>query len=96
MQSTQGRDQASAGVSIEGSLVSTRDHINLAFYGRPVTAKQLLVEGKYPSPVAAAALYSAMDDLLVRVGAPGTKRYCLSLPQSPTSQPGQVIDIARF
>jgi len=64
-----------AGISIEGSVVSTRDHINLAFYGRPVTAKQLLVEGKLPSPVAAAALYSAMDNLLVRLGAPTTKRY---------------------
>lgn len=53
--------------------MSTRDHINLAFYGRPVTAKQLLLEGKFSSPIAASALYSAMDNLLVRVGAPMTK-----------------------
>ena len=55
-------------------MVSTRDHINLAFYGRPVTAKQLLLEGKFASPVSAASLFLALDDLLVRVGAPPTKR----------------------
>ncbi len=64
-------------MSIEGSVVSTRDHINLAFYGRPVTAKQLLLEGKFASPVSAASLFSALDNLLVRVGAPPTKRYHL-------------------
>lgn len=64
-----------AGISIEGSVVSTRDHINLAFYGRPVSAKQLLLEGKFASPVSAASLFTALDDLLVRVGAPLTKRY---------------------
>lgn len=58
------------GVSIEGSACSTRDHINLGFYGRPVTARQLLLEERCTPPVAAAALYTALDDLLVRMGAP--------------------------
>ena len=55
-------------------MVSTRDHINLAFYGRPVTAKQLLLEGKFAAPVSAASLFAALDNLLVRVGAPLTRR----------------------
>lgn len=69
-----------AGVSIEGSVVSTREHINLSFYGRPVTAKQLLLEGKFASPVSATPLYSALDDLLVRVGAPLLKRSAFASP----------------
>ena len=40
------------------------------FYGRPVTVKELLLEERFSPPVAAAALYAALDDMLVRIGAP--------------------------
>lgn len=43
--------------------------MNLAFYGRPVTATELILEDKLPLPVAAASLYSALDQLLTCIGA---------------------------
>lgn len=62
------------GVSIEGSAVSTRESVNLDFYGRPVTARQLLLEERFAPPIAAAALYRSLDDMLARVGAPNLPR----------------------
>ena len=72
-----------AGISIEGSAVSIRDEVNLSFYGRPVTARQLLLEEKFAAPVAAEALYTALDDLLTRVGAPTIHRSLCKKPIQP-------------
>ena len=38
--------------------------------GRPLTAKQLLTSNNVSPPVAAEALYGALDDLMARAGGP--------------------------
>ena len=45
-------------------MVSVRDAVNLHFYGRPLTAKQLLLGDAVPAPAAAATLYAALDALM--------------------------------
>ena len=50
--------------------MTTRDKANRGFYGRALTAKQLLVEGAVVAPTAARTLYAALDDLMDRVEAP--------------------------
>lgn len=59
---------AFAGLALEAMLLSTRDAVNQAFYGRKVTARQLLISGAVPPPPAATALYSALDALLEHAG----------------------------
>lgn len=58
------------GVSVEGTLMTTRGKANRGFYGRALTAKQLLVEGAVAAPTAARTLYAALDDLMERVEEP--------------------------
>ncbi|CAL8465716.1 g5252 [Coccomyxa elongata] len=65
---------AFAGVSIDGSLLTTRSDVNLDFYGRPLSAKQLLMGDNVSAPVAADALYTALDDLMARAGALSAER----------------------
>lgn len=50
-----------AGVAIEGTLVSTRESANLAFYGRPHSARTLLATSEVTPPAAASALYQVID-----------------------------------
>ena len=50
--------------------MSTRGKANRGFYGRALTAKQLLVEGAVVAPTAARPLYVALDDLMDRVEEP--------------------------
>jgi hypothetical protein len=49
-----------AGMSLEGSVISMRDDCNEAFYGKKVTAKELL-DGTIPAPTEAADLYKQLD-----------------------------------
>ena len=59
-----------AGVAIEGTIVTSRDRANLDFYGRPLTARQLLTgnrEGPSIPTAAAQPLYKALQDLMARV-----------------------------
>ncbi|KAI9017876.1 hypothetical protein CLU79DRAFT_762054 [Phycomyces nitens] len=49
-----------AGVSVEGSVILTRNDTNEKFYGKKVTAKELL-NGSVPPPPAADALYRALN-----------------------------------
>lgn len=63
-----------AGVAVEGTLISTRDAANLAFYGRPHSARTLLSTSDVAPPAAAGALYQALDELLA---------WAESLPHSP-------------
>ncbi len=42
---------------MQGTVISTRAAGNLAFYGRPHSAKALLTGGATPAPAAASALY---------------------------------------
>ncbi|BDA51595.1 probable SH3 domain-containing YSC84-like protein 1 at C-terminar half [Coccomyxa sp. Obi] len=65
---------AFAGVSIDGSLLTTRSDVNLDFYGRLLSAKQLLMGDNVSAPVAADALYTALDDLMARAGALSAER----------------------
>mmetsp|Transcript_4618 Transcript_4618/g.13264 ORF Transcript_4618/g.13264 Transcript_4618/m.13264 type:complete len:721 (-) Transcript_4618:1058-3220(-) len=65
---------AYAGVAVEGTLISTRDTANLAFYGRPHSPRTLLCTADVPPPAAASALYQALDELLA---------WAEALPQSP-------------
>lgn len=44
--------------------------------GRPLSAKQLLMGDNVSAPVAADALYTALDDLMARVGALSAERRC--------------------
>ena len=61
-----------AGISVEGTVMTTRDRANRGFYGRPLTAKQLLLEGAVVPPTAARPLYAALDQLMDRVEEPVT------------------------
>ncbi|KAI8905243.1 hypothetical protein DFJ77DRAFT_214072 [Powellomyces hirtus] len=49
-----------AGVSLEGSVIVTRNDANRAMYGQKVTAKELLT-GEIPPPVQAEGLYRVLD-----------------------------------
>jgi lipid-binding SYLF domain-containing protein len=42
-----------AGVSLQGGVASTRNDLNAAYYGRPVTATDILVRGEVQNPQAA-------------------------------------------
>ncbi|KAK9857195.1 hypothetical protein WJX84_010172 [Apatococcus fuscideae] len=53
-----------AGVSLEGSVVSVRNSVNTDFYGRPVTARQLLLDDTIAPPAAAQSLFTALTELL--------------------------------
>ena len=48
------------GVSLEGTVVSTRDEANEAYYGRKVTAEEIL-SGKVPAPAGARNLLAALS-----------------------------------
>lgn len=63
-----------AGLAIEGTLVTTREAANLAFYGRPHSARTLLATTDVTPPTAASALYQALDELLT---------WAEALPSSP-------------
>lgn len=52
---------AFAGMSIEGAVISTRDDVNMNFYGQQVSAKELLLQGSPTQPPAAKMLYEALD-----------------------------------
>ncbi|KAK9805137.1 hypothetical protein WJX72_001461 [[Myrmecia] bisecta] len=62
---------AFAGVSVESTLITTRHATNQDFYGRPLTPKQLLLEESVAPPVAADALYGALEELMAKVDAEG-------------------------
>ncbi|KAK9868579.1 hypothetical protein WJX84_008848 [Apatococcus fuscideae] len=59
-----------AGVSIEGSVVSVRNSVNTDFYGRPITARQLLLADDITPPAAAVPLFAALTDLLASPSLP--------------------------
>jgi len=52
---------AFAGMSIEGAVISTRDDVNMNFYGQQVSPKELLLQGSPIQPPAAKMLYEALD-----------------------------------
>lgn len=56
-----------SGVSIEGTIITTRDKANQGFYGRTLTAKQLLLGSAVNQPPAAKILYAALQELMDRV-----------------------------
>lgn len=64
-----------AGVSVEGSVIVERKDTNERFYGRKVSAKELL-SGSVPPPLQASALYDALQ----RRASPGS----LQTPASST------------
>ncbi|PRW57440.1 senescence-associated -like [Chlorella sorokiniana] len=76
-----------AGLSLEGTVLSTRDAVNQAFYGRKVSARQLLLSGAVPAPPAAAALYAALDSLLDHAGEVTGPQF-LSAAYRAGSEPG--------
>ena len=49
-----------AGVSLEGTVVSVRDEANAAYYGRPVTAQEIL-SGKVQAPAGARNLLQELS-----------------------------------
>lgn len=55
---------AFCGVSVNGTVTNTRASANLAFYGRPLTAKDLLLGGSVDAPPAARSLYNALDSMI--------------------------------
>ncbi len=61
---------AVSGVSVEGTIITTRDQANQGFYGRALTGKQLLLGGIVSQPTAAKALYAALHELMDRVEEP--------------------------
>jgi len=59
-----------AGVSLDGRVLTTRDRVNEKFYGRAVTAHELL-SGKVATPPAAQPLYDALKRCRVYGGGKG-------------------------
>ena len=55
---------------MEGTLITTRDTANQDFYGRPLSAKQLLLGGTVTPPTAVKHLYAALAQLMDRVEKP--------------------------
>ena len=51
-----------AGISLEGAVIASRPDVNRAFYGRDVSAKQLLT-GEIAPPPAAKPLYDALAEI---------------------------------
>jgi hypothetical protein len=51
---------AFVGVTLEGTLILTRKKTNRSFYGRKITAEELL-QGKIPRPTAAEPLYRMLN-----------------------------------
>jgi SH3 domain-containing YSC84-like protein 1 len=49
-----------AGVSLEGTGIATRDEVNAAYYGRPVTAEEIL-SGKVQPPAGARTLLAVLS-----------------------------------
>jgi lipid-binding SYLF domain-containing protein len=49
-----------AGVSLEGTVLSTRDQMNAAYYGKPVETREILV-GKVQPPAGAERLVAALS-----------------------------------
>jgi len=49
-----------AGVSLEGTVIGTRDEANAAYYGKPVTAEEIL-SGRVQPPAGARALAAALS-----------------------------------
>ncbi len=52
-----------AGVSLDGSVILTRNEVNSNFYGRHVTPQEIL-SGMVPRPRAAEPLYEALQDAM--------------------------------
>lgn len=59
---------AFVGASIDGTVTHTRSNANLAFYGRPLTAKDLLLGCAVEAPPAARTLYTALNSLMNSFG----------------------------
>ncbi|ONK75150.1 uncharacterized protein A4U43_C03F13880 [Asparagus officinalis] len=56
------------GVSLEGSIVTTRMDTNLMFYGDPYMTTADILLGTVQRPIAAQPLYSALDNLYSNLG----------------------------
>ena len=66
-----------AGVSLDGRILITRDRVNENFYGRAVTAHELL-SGHVPTPPAAQPLYDALRRSRIYGGGGGHQSASLS------------------
>jgi lipid-binding SYLF domain-containing protein len=49
-----------AGISVEGTVIGTRDRINAAYYGEPVTPKEIL-SGRVQPPADAQKLLAVLS-----------------------------------
>ncbi|EGF82619.1 hypothetical protein BATDEDRAFT_9413 [Batrachochytrium dendrobatidis JAM81] len=70
-----------AGVSLEGTVIITRNDANKAMYGKKVSALDLL-SGKIPPPVEAGPLYRMLSlSRFANMGQSNSKIECLNSPQ---------------
>jgi SH3 domain-containing YSC84-like protein 1 len=71
-----------AGISLDGKIIGTREHVNEKFYGTRVTGREILA-GAVPIPPAAAPLYEALQRCRIYAasGAHGSGRH------GPTTRP---------
>lgn len=60
----------------DNPVTSYRVDLKNVCSGRPLSAKQLLMGDNVSAPVAADALYTALDDLMARAGALTAERRC--------------------
>ena len=70
-----------AGISLEGSLLSSRTDFNSSYYGRPVAARQVVVDMQAHNPAA-----DPLRAMLMRFSAPGGAPAAMAPP--PSQQPG--------
>ncbi|HYY15960.1 MAG TPA: YSC84-related protein, partial [Gammaproteobacteria bacterium] len=55
-----------AGISLEGTVIGTRNDANAAYYGRPVTAEKILSGKVAPPPGAKRLLQVLASQVLVK------------------------------
>lgn len=72
------------GVSLEASMITIRESVNLAFYGENVDSRTLL-SGQYPRPLAAEPLYAALVDVVNPVMHNGPKTPSQAITARPPS-----------
>jgi len=85
------------GVSLEASMITIRDSVNLAFYGEAVESRTLL-SGEYPRPRAAEPLYKVLADVVnpVMYNGPNTPSQVVTTKPPSSIPPTAPDDMTSF
>ncbi|KAH9190733.1 hypothetical protein AeNC1_007283, partial [Aphanomyces euteiches] len=88
------------GISLEGSVIVARPDVNREFYGKDVTAAELL-SGQERPPIAAQPLYDALESVAIspanglnRAAAVSAARYAMSQSMTANTQPAAAASLS--